>query len=105
MFNIPEPNHKNPFFRVKPTLLLISNWSKEYELLPVKNKTNPVATPNTPICHSSRQVVPIHPDPSKIPIAKKKTPMDINRVNKPNMSSRPTTASTIRSEEHTSELQ
>ena len=30
---------------------------------------NPVAIPKIPICHSSRQVVPNHPEPSKIPVA------------------------------------
>ena len=56
---------------------------------------NPVAIPRIPICHSSRQVVPSHPEPSKMPVASAKTPKLIRRVNKPSIINSPTIASTI----------
>src|SRR5690606_36872376 len=91
----PEPIQLNHFVDVISGCLRASHPSNEKLPPPVKNNVNPVANPNTPICHSSRQVVPIHPAPSKMPIAKPKTPMLIRRVNSPKIMKSPTMASTM----------
>ena len=53
----------------------------------------PAASPRIPICHSSKQVVPIQPEPSRIPIARPKTATLMARVKRPNMRKSPTTPS------------
>src|SRR5690606_5750391 len=93
--NNPEPKKLNHFLRVKELFLEVKYSSNEYFPPPERKMVNPEATPKTPICHSSRQVVPNQPEPSKIPKAKKKTPMLINRVNKPSINKSPTIPSTI----------
>ena len=57
------------------------------------NTVNPDATPKTPICHSSRQVEPIQPEPNNIPPASPITPALASLVKYPNINSKPTIAS------------
>src|SRR5690606_41994967 len=89
------PDPSNPYQRVVVNNLFFRERysSSEYFPPPVMKMVKPEATPNTPICHSSRQVVPSQPEPRRMPIARLNTPILIRRVNKPSINNNPTTPS------------
>ena len=86
----PDPTQANREERRAQHGSLESLPSSEQEPPPVRNRSSPAHMPRMPICHSSRQVVPSQPEPSRMPSARQKTPTLARRVSSPSMSISPT---------------
>ena len=91
----PEVSHRVHPYSLNCGILEISLLSSENFPPPDRKIVKPAAMPRTPICHSSKQVVPSQPEPNNIPVARLNTPILINRVKKPSMKSNPTIPSMI----------